>query len=134
MYIYDVFEFQYIVKHVDEQKFAEVLGQEAGQLISETEQQSKKLVLQYGGKGKAILLNNIYSMVSGNIKYYAKIGNLEEELARQYGEIEDYVRRMKEIMEELEQKYVTRNVVMDVIINDKYYKGEKSGLRFDADF
>jgi hypothetical protein len=41
-------------------------------------------------------------MVSGNIKYYAKIGNLEEELARQYGEIEDYVRRMKEIMEELE--------------------------------
>ncbi len=48
MYIYDtfdVFEFQYIVKHVDEQKFAELLGQEAGQLISETEQQSKKLVL-----------------------------------------------------------------------------------------
>lgn len=48
-------------------------------------------------------------MVSGNIKYYAKIGNLEEELARQYGEIEDYVRRMDETMQELEYKYVTGN-------------------------
>ena len=50
------------------------------------------------------------------------------------GEIEDYVRRMDETMQELEYKYVTGNAVTDVIINDKYRRAEKAGIRFDADF
>lgn len=54
--------------------------------------------------------------------------------AGQYGEIEDYVRRMDETMRELEYKYVTGNAVTDVIINDKYRRAEKAGIRFDADF
>lgn len=33
--------------------------------------------------------------------------------AREYGEIEDYVRRMDETMQELEYKYVTGNAVTD---------------------
>ena len=41
--------------------------------------------------------------------------------AGQYGEMEDYVRRMDETMQELEYKYVTGNAVTDVIINDKLY-------------
>ena len=52
----------------------------------------------------------------------------------QYGEIEDYVRRMDETMQELEYKYVTGNPVTDVIINDKCRRAEKAGIRFDADF
>ena len=54
--------------------------------------------------------------------------------AGQYGEIEDYVRRMDETMQELEYRYVTGNVVTDVIINDKWRRAEKAGIRFDADF
>ena len=54
--------------------------------------------------------------------------------AGEYGEIEDYVRRMDETMQELEYKYVTGNVVTDVIINDKCRRAEKAGIRFDADF
>ncbi|GFH92458.1 hypothetical protein IMSAGC002_03729 [Lachnospiraceae bacterium] len=92
---FDVGAFQYLVKPVDEQKFAEVFGRAAGQIASEAEQRKKKLVIQYGGEGKAIPLNDIYYMESrnhniilylkdGNIEYYAKIGDLEEELAGQF--------------------------------------------------
>ena len=55
-------------------------------------------------------------------------------VAGQYGEIEDYVRRMDETMQELEYKYVTGNAVTDVIINDKYRRAEKAGIQFDSDF
>lgn len=54
--------------------------------------------------------------------------------AGEYGEIEDYIRRMDETMQELEYKYVTGNAVTDVIINDKCRRAEKAGIRFDADF
>ena len=54
--------------------------------------------------------------------------------AGEYGEIEDYVRRMDETMQELEYKYVTGNAVTDVIINDKCRRAEKAGIRFEADF
>ena len=61
-YVYDAFDvgaFQYLVKPVDEQKFADVFGRAAGQIVSEAEQRKKKLVIQYGGEGKAIPLNDI---------------------------------------------------------------------------
>ena len=54
--------------------------------------------------------------------------------AGEYGEIEDYIRRMNETMQKLEYKYVTGNAVTDVIINDKCRRAEKVGIRFDADF
>ncbi|MDE5937828.1 MAG: GHKL domain-containing protein [Lachnospiraceae bacterium] len=54
--------------------------------------------------------------------------------AGQYGEIEEYVRRMDETMQELEYKYATGNAVTDVIINDKWRRAEKAGIRFDAEF
>ena len=97
-YVYDAFDvgaFQYLVKPMNEQKFAEVFGRAAGQIVSEAEQRKKKLVIQYGGEGKVIPLNDIYYMASrnhnivlylkdGNIEYYAKIGDLEMELAGQF--------------------------------------------------
>ena len=64
--------------------------------------------------------------------HMANIKGLTE--AGEYGEIEEYVRRMDETMQELEYKYVTGNAVTDVIINDKCRKAEKAGIRFDADF
>ena len=64
--------------------------------------------------------------------HMANIKGLKE--AGEYGEIEEYVRRMDETMQELEYKYVTGNAVTDVIINDKCRRAEKAGIRFDADF
>lgn len=64
--------------------------------------------------------------------HMANIKGLTE--AGEYGEIEEYVQRMDETMQELEYKYVTGNAVTDVIINDKWRRAEKAGIRFDADF
>ena len=61
-----------------------------------------------------------------NIKGLAEIG--------QSGEIEEYVQRMDETMQELEYRYVTGNAVTDVIINDKWRRAQKAGIRFKADF
>lgn len=64
--------------------------------------------------------------------HMANIKGLTE--AGEYGEIEEYVQRMDETMQELEYKYVTGNAVTDVIINDKWRRAKKSGIQFDADF
>ena len=64
--------------------------------------------------------------------HMANIKGLTE--AGEYGEIEEYVQKMDDTMQELEYKYVTGNAVTDVIINDKWRKAEKAGIRFEADF
>ena len=93
-YVYDAFDveaFQYLVKPVDEQKFAEVFGRAQDRILSEAEQRKKTLVIRHGGSSKTILLDNIYYMESqghkivlstkdGKTEYYARIGELEEEL------------------------------------------------------
>ena len=108
-YVYDAFDvgaFQYLVKPVDEQKFAEVFRRAEGQVLSwqiseEAEQRKKKLVIQYTGERKAIPLNDIFYVESRNhnivlslkngskacgdrLEYYGKIGDLEKELAGQF--------------------------------------------------
>lgn len=64
--------------------------------------------------------------------HMANIKGLAE--AGQYVEIERYVQKMDETMQALEYKYVTGNAVTDVIINDKWRRAEKAGIRFEADF
>ena len=97
-YVYDAFDvdaFQYLVKPVNEQKFAEVFSRAQDKILSEAEQKKKTLVIQYAGANKAIPLDNIYYMESqshkivlytkdGKVEYYAKIGELEEELQGQF--------------------------------------------------
>lgn len=102
-YVYDAFDvgaFQYLVKPVEEQKFAEVFGRAKARLLSEqtlpeTRQYRKRLMIQCAGEGRAILLNDIYYMESQNhnvvlclksgmLKYYGRIGDLEEELRGQF--------------------------------------------------
>ena len=93
-YVYDAFDvdaFQYLVKPVDEQKFAEVFGRARDKILSEAEQRKKTLAIRHGGANKVIPLDNIYYMESqghkivlstkdGRMEYYARIGELEEEL------------------------------------------------------
>ncbi|MDE7351954.1 MAG: LytTR family DNA-binding domain-containing protein [Acetatifactor sp.] len=103
-YVYDAFDvgaFQYLVKPVDKQKFAEVFSRAADQILSEAEQRKKKLVIRYAGEGRVIPLNDIYYMESqnhnivlylksgnedcgGRLEYYGRIGDLEKELAGQF--------------------------------------------------
>ena len=93
-YVYDAFDvdaLQYLVKPVNEQKFAEVFRRAQEKILSGTEQKRKSLVIQYAGASKAIPLDSIYYMESqshkivlytkdGEWTYYARIGDLEEEL------------------------------------------------------
>ena len=103
-YVYDAFDvgaFQYLVKPVDEHKFAEVFSRAVGQIASEVEKRRKKLVIPYAGGNKAIPFHDIYYMESQNhnivlylksgnqtctsrLEYYGKIGDLEKELAGQF--------------------------------------------------
>lgn len=97
-YVYDAFDvgaFQYLLKPIDEQKFAEVFGRATAQIIFEVEQKKKTLVIQYGSGNRAIPLDNIFYLESrnhkvvlylkeGELEYYAKIGDLEEELQGQF--------------------------------------------------
>lgn len=45
-----------------------------------------------------------------------------------YKEVEKYIGKLNETMEELDYKFSTGNAVTDVIINDKYQKAVKSGI------
>lgn len=108
-YVYDAFDvgaFQYLVKPVDEQKFAEVFSRAVRQILSEqvaaeAEKRRKKLVIPYAGGSKTIPLHDIYYMESqnhnivlylksgnkacmGRLEYYGKMGDLEKELAGQF--------------------------------------------------
>lgn len=97
-YVYDAFDvdaFQYLLKPIDEQKFAEVFSRAVRKILFEAEQKKKTLVIQCGSESKAIPLDNIYYLESRNHKivlhlkegeseYYAKIGVLEEELRGQF--------------------------------------------------
>ena len=93
-YVYDAFDVDasgYLVKPVNEQRFAEVFNRAQDKILSESEQKKKTLLIQYAGANKAIPLENIYYMESQKhkivlytkdreLEYYAKIGELEEEL------------------------------------------------------
>lgn len=51
-----------------------------------------------------------------------------------YGEVETYVGKLDETMQELDYKFSTGNAVTDVIINDKYQRAVKSEITFRVKF
>lgn len=105
-YVYEAFDveaFHYLVKPVDERKFAEVFQRAAEQSLAGRSPEgknsaeknvcskSKALLVQYGGVSKALPLDSLYYMESqghkillysreGVLEYYARMGALEEEL------------------------------------------------------
>ncbi len=97
-YVYDAFDvgaFQYLLKPIDEQRFAEAFGRAAAQSIFEAEQKKKTLVIQYGSESRAVPIQDIYYIESrnhkvvlylkdGELEYYEKIGRLAEELQGQF--------------------------------------------------
>ena len=51
-----------------------------------------------------------------------------------YGEVERYIDKLDETVQELDYKFSTGNAVTDVIINDKYRRAAKSGTAFRVRF
>lgn len=54
--------------------------------------------------------------------------------SEQYDEVESYIQKLDDSIQELEYKYTTGNAVTDVVINDKWRQAEKHGITFDVDF
>lgn len=99
-YVFDAFDvgaFQYLLKPVDEGKFAKVFTHavERIQSLRETHQESRVLTLKSANTSKTVPLGSIYYIESRDHKvvlhlkdrqfaYYAKIRDLEDELQGQF--------------------------------------------------
>ena len=110
------------------QKYRILLGERQKHFVEEQQVKAMKKRLEEAENFYGSIRKVRHEMKNhmANIKGLTEVG--------EYGEIEEYVRRMDETMQELEYKYVTGNAVTDVIINDKCRRAEKAGIRFDADF
>lgn len=51
-----------------------------------------------------------------------------------YGEVEQYIGKLDETIQELDYKFSTGNAVTDVIINDKYRRAANAGIAFSVKF
>ncbi len=99
-YVFDAFDvgaFQYLLKPVDEEKFAQVFARAVEQISANREnpQKGRVLTLQSANASKTIPLDSIYYIESSNHRVelhlkdgefacYAKIGDLELELQDQF--------------------------------------------------
>ena len=102
-YVFDAFDvgaFQYLLKPIDEQKFAEVFQRAVWQIAAGWKQQGgtsrqKTLIVSCADGKRSILLHDIYYMESHGhkivlhlksekLEYYAKIGELEKKLSGQF--------------------------------------------------
>ena len=97
-YVFDAFDvgaFQYLLKPVDEEKFAKVFSRAVAQIGTVKEKPGRVLTLQSANASKTVLLDSIYYIESSNHKVelhlkdgefvcYAKIGDLELELQDQF--------------------------------------------------
>ena len=144
-YVYDAFDvgaFQYLLKPVDEQKFAEVFRRAAEQAAAYTEQDKKALMIQYGGTGKTIPLRDIYymerqnhkiavHMKDGVLEYYAKMSDLEEELQGQFCRVhKGYLINLSYVDEYNKTEVTLTNGDKLLISKYKYEDFVKAYLRF----
>ena len=99
-YVFDAFDvgaFQYLLKPVDEEKFAQVFARAVEQITADREnpQRGHVLTLQSANTSRTVPLDNIYYIESSNHKvvlhlrdgefaYYAKIQDLELKLQHQF--------------------------------------------------
>ncbi len=100
-YVYDAFDvgaLQYLIKPIDEQKFAEVYEKAVKQILTKRAEARKTpqfLMIQFSNITKAVPLDDLYYIESRNHKavlhlkdeefeYYARIGDLEQQLQGQF--------------------------------------------------
>ena len=144
-YVYDAFDvgaFQYLLKPVDEQKFADVFRRAAEQAATNAEHDKKVLMIQYGSTGKTIPLSDIYYMESQNhkiavhmkdgvLEYYAKMSDLEEELQGQFCRVhKGYLINLSYVDEYNKTEVTLTNGDRLLISKYKYEDFVKAYLRF----
>lgn len=97
-YVFDAFDvgaFQYLLKPVDEEKFAQVFTRAVAQIGGKRGTSARTLTLQSAGVSRTVPLDSIYYIESSNHKVvlrlkdgefscYAKIRDLEAELGDQF--------------------------------------------------
>ena len=97
-YVFDAFDvgaFQYLLKPVDEEKFAQVFARAVAQIEAGRDTPARTLTLQSAGVIRTVPLDSIYYIESSNHKVvlrlkdgefscYAKIRDLEAELGDQF--------------------------------------------------
>ena len=102
-YVFDAFDvgaFQYLLKPVDEEKFAKVFSRAVAQIGTAREKPGRVLTLQSANTSRTVPLDSIYYIESSNHKVelhlkngefacYAKIGDLELELQDQFFRIHE---------------------------------------------
>ena len=140
-YVYDAFDvgaFQYLLKPVDEGRFAEIFQRAAQQ----AGQGKRALMIQYGNTRKTIPLSDIYYMESQNhkiavhmkdgvLEYYAKMSDLEEELQGQFCRVhKGYLVNLSYVDEYNKTEVTLTNGDKLLISKYKYEDFVKAYLRF----
>ena len=146
-YVFDAFDvgaFQYLLKPVNEEKFAQVFACAVEQIMScrENLQRRRVLTIQSGNTSKTILLDNIYYIESsdhkvvlhlrdGQLTYYAKIRDLELELQNQFFRIhKGYLANLSHVNGYSKTEVTLTNGEKLLLSKYKYQDFVKAYLRF----
>lgn len=144
-YVYQAFDveaFQYLVKPVDEGRFADVFRRAAEKLSLLEKQRRRTLLVQYAGASRVIPLENIRYVESrghklllhlkeGTVEYYGKIGELELELGGQFARIhKGYLVNLRHVEEYARGQVTLTDGEKLVISKYKYDAFVKQHLRF----
>jgi DNA-binding LytR/AlgR family response regulator len=144
-YVYQAFDveaFQYLVKPVDEGRFAEVFRRAAEKLSVLEKQRRRTLLVQYAGSSRVIPLENIHYVEShghklllhlkeGTVEYYGKIGELEQELGGQFARIhKGYLVNLRHVEEYARGQVTLTDGEKLTISKYKYDAFVKQHLRF----
>lgn len=143
-YVYDAFDvgaFQYLIKPVNPDRFTKVFLRAVQTRLDEN-RRNKTLTVRYAGITKTIALDQIYYMESqnhkivihlrdGELAYYARIGDLEEELQGQFFRIHKGFLINLAFVEEYNKTEVTMTNGDRIPISKyKYQDFTKAYLRF----
>ena len=144
-YVYQAFDveaFQYLVKPVDEGRFADVFRRAAEKLSVLEKQRRRTLLVQYAGSSRVIPLENIHYVEShghklllhlkeGTVEYYGKIGELEQELGGQFARIhKGYLVNLRHVEEYARGQVTLTGGEKLTISKYKYDAFVKQHLRF----
>lgn len=144
-YVYQAFDveaFQYLVKPVDEGRFADVFRRAAEKLSVLEKQRQRTLLVQYAGSSRVIPLENIRYVEShghklllhlkeGTVEYYGKIGELEQELGGQFARIhKGYLVNLRHVEEYARGQVTLTGGEKLTISKYKYDAFVKQHLRF----
>lgn len=144
-YVYQAFDveaFQYLVKPVDEGRFADVFRRAAEKLSVLEKQRQRTLLVQYAGASRVIPLENIRYVESrghklllhlkeGTVEYYGKIGELELELGGQFARIhKGYLVNLRHVEEYARGQVTLTGGEKLTISKYKYDAFVKQHLRF----